>query len=247
MSAAGLVEEVRRRLAAEPRVDVARHAVALSFAEGVLTMEGELADVGAKKLALERAAAVPGVRHIVDRLRVQRARGMSDAEIRDHLCGALLTEPAFKGCTLRAYAGRPRVAAPRETGVARCALEAAVEDGVVTLSGEVPSLTHKRLAGVLAWWVPGTRDVVNGLEVVPPEDDSDDEITDAVRIVLEKDPLVEAGDLRVTTRARSVLLEGEVATPQQREAAEIDAWCVFGVDRVVDRIDVRALPVRASP
>ncbi|HEX5022545.1 MAG TPA: hypothetical protein VFX54_17890 [Candidatus Binatia bacterium] len=29
--------------------------------------------------------------------------------------------------------------------------------------------THKRLAGVLAWWVPGTRDVVDGLEEVPAE------------------------------------------------------------------------------
>lgn len=44
-----------------------------------------------------------------------------------------------------------------------------VKKGIVTLNGEVPSLTHKRLAGVLAWWVPGTRDVVNGLEEVPAE------------------------------------------------------------------------------
>jgi osmotically-inducible protein OsmY len=40
-----------------------------------------------------------------------------------------------------------------------------VKDGVVTLNGEVPSLTHKRLAGVLAWWVPGVKSVVNRVEV----------------------------------------------------------------------------------
>ena len=42
-------------------------------------------------------------------------------------------------------------------------VEFAVEDGIVTLDGEVPSLTHKRLAGVFAWWVPGSRDVINGM------------------------------------------------------------------------------------
>ena len=55
-------------------------------------------------------------------------------------------------------------------------------NGVVTLNGEVPSLSHKRLAGVLAWWVPGTRDVINGLEEVPPEEDNDDELIDAMHV-----------------------------------------------------------------
>jgi hypothetical protein len=38
---------------------------------------------------------------------------------------------------------------------------------------------------VLAW-SPGTRDVTNGLEEVPPREDKDDEITDAVSLILEK-------------------------------------------------------------
>jgi osmotically-inducible protein OsmY len=75
-----------------------------------------------------------------------------------------------------------------------------VTDGVVTLNGDVPSLSHKRLAGALAWWVPGCRDVVNGLEEVPPEEDNDDELTDAVRLVLEKNPFVNATKIRVHSR-----------------------------------------------
>jgi osmotically-inducible protein OsmY len=47
-----------------------------------------------------------------------------------------------------------------------------VKEGVVTLDGEVSSLAHKRLCGVLAWWVPGSRDVVNGLEVRVDEVDN---------------------------------------------------------------------------
>jgi osmotically-inducible protein OsmY len=46
-----------------------------------------------------------------------------------------------------------------------------VDGDVVTLNGQVPSLSHKRLAGVLAWWVPGVRDVVDGLAVEPTQSD----------------------------------------------------------------------------
>ena len=56
--------------------------------------------------------------------------------------------------------------------------------------------------------MPGSRDVVNGLEVVPVQEDSDDEIAEAVKLVLEKDPLVNAYRIRVTVRAAVVTLEG---------------------------------------
>jgi osmotically-inducible protein OsmY len=113
-----------------------------------------------------------------------------------------------------------------------------VTDGVVTLDGLAGSLSHKRLAGVLAWWVPGSRDVVNGLEVVPPMEDNDDEVVDAVRIVLEKDPFVNASRIRVRCRDYVVTLDGEASKPKEREMAEADAWYVFRVNRVVNNITV---------
>ncbi len=231
----GTVEAVRCALGGEPRIDLTRHAIALAFADGVLTMEGEVADVAAKKLALERAAGVEGVRNIVDRLRVRAARAMTDAEIRDHLCDALLDEPVFQRCALCCrHAGHPQWL--REPAGRAGRIEVEVAGSVVTLSGEVPSLAHKRLAGVLAWWVPGSRDVVNGLEVEHPEADSDDEIADAVRIALEKDPLLDAAGIRVGARGSVVTLEGRVPSEPQRQMAEDDAWCVFGVDAVLNRL-----------
>jgi osmotically-inducible protein OsmY len=237
MRSVSILDAVRRHLDAEPRVDVSRHPIALSFTDGVLAMEGELADLGAKKIALERAASVPGVEHIVDRLRVAPARTMGDAEIRDHVRDLLLEEPALQ----------PLARAPPspETGVALRpdivlgTIGISVAHGVVTLDGIVPSLAHKRLAGVLAWWVPGVRDVVNGLEVVPPEEDDDGEISDAVRLALEKDPLVDASQVGVSTHRAVVTLSGVVRCEVERQAAERDAWCVFGVDGVRNEIDVR--------
>jgi osmotically-inducible protein OsmY len=232
-----LLDKVRAALASEPRLDLHRFPIALSYLDGTLTLEDEVADIAAKKLALERAAALPEVSGIVDRLRVRPAQRMGDGEIRDLVRDALLQEPAFADFAIRTRRGA-RVEPVRVPPEARGALEVAVEDGVVTLNGQVPGLDDKRLAGVLAWWVPGSRDVINGIAVEPPEDDSDDLILDAVRLVLEKDPFVDASQIRVGVKKALVRLTGLVPTAAERAMAEFDAWYVFGVDQVDNRIEV---------
>ena len=112
-----------------------------------------------------------------------------------------------------------------------------VEHGVVTLNGSLPSLAAKRLAGVLAWWVPGVRDVVNGITVDPPEDDAPIQVEEAVRVALDKDSLFDASQIRTGVRGRTVRLTGWVQSAAAREAAEWDAWYVFGVDDVINEIE----------
>jgi osmotically-inducible protein OsmY len=225
-----VLNEVRAALRSEPRVDLHRHPMGMDFAAGILTLDGEVANVAAKKLALEGAAAVPSVTGIVDRLRVIPAAHMGDKEIRNHLRDSLVREPALRDCTIRERVKGEAETVREALEPARGAIEVRVEDGVVTLDGDVSSLSRKRLAGVLAWWVPGSRDVINGLGV----------IADAVRIVLERDPFVDAGQTRIGVRNAVVTLTGLVPTDSEREMAEFDAWYVFGVDSVVNRIEVRA-------
>jgi osmotically-inducible protein OsmY len=76
--------------------------------------------------------------------------------------------------------------------------------------------------------------------VTPPEDDTYGELSDAVRTALEKDPFVNAEQIRVYVRNAAVTLRGLVPTQSEREMAEYDAWYVFGVDKVVNEIEVRA-------
>jgi osmotically-inducible protein OsmY len=234
-----LTRAVHVALGGEPRIDLTHHPIQLGMEWGDLVMEGELEDVAAKKLALERAAAVPGVDRIIDKLRVRPARPMTDGEVRQHACNALLGEPALQHIGLRVRDGSEvrelRAAAP---GSRSGTIELRVEDGVVTLDGDVGGLGAKRLAEVLVWWIPGVRDVVNGLGVDPREQDNDSEMTEAVRIALEKDPFVNAGSIHVSTRNSVVTLTGAVASPEQRHMAEMDAWYVWGVDRVVNQLQV---------
>lgn len=233
------LEVTKKALLSEARIDVAHHPIRLTLSDGDLVIEGEVADIAAKKLALERAAAVAEVRGIVDRLRVTPAERMGDGTIRDLVRDALLAEPALDECSLRVSV-KEAWETVRSLDSAAGSVDITVSDGVVTLDGNVPSLGLKRLAGVLAWWVPGSRDVINGLGVTPPEEDNDGEISDAVRLALEKDPLINPSQIRVLTGNSVVTLQGQVPTESEREAAEFDAWYIFGVDKVINQIRVRA-------
>ena len=233
-----LLDEVRAALRSEPRIDLHRMPLHLQLEDGVLTMEGEVANVAAKKLALQRGVALDGVSAIIDRLRVKPAQAMGDGALRDHLCRALLDEPALREASILERR-KGEVETLRESPLdKRGAIEVSVADGVVTLNGQLQGLDEKRLVGLLAWWVPGSRDVINGIAVDPPEEDSPDAIAEAVRLALERDPFVGASQIRVGVRRSVVTLSGIVPTEAEREMAEFDAWYVFAVDQVVNWIEV---------
>lgn len=238
-----VIVQVRAALERELPVDLRHYPLKFDLdADGALIIEGETKNIGAKKLVLELSAAVSGIAGIIDRLRVVPAQRMGDGQIRDHVRDALLEEPVFANCglsvrldTIWQTVREPYIAptAPHPS------IQVSVAEGVVTLDGQVGSLSHKCLAGALAWWVPGTRNVVNGLEVAPAQEEGDAEITEAVRLVLEKDPLVNAINIRVTTKNSVVTLDGVATSESEKEMAEMDAWCGFGVDRVINRLQLK--------
>jgi hypothetical protein len=203
-------------------------------------LEGDVGNIVAKKLALEIAGATPEVRGVVDRLHVAPAEPMGDGAILDALTASLREARELKNCTLRVMKKGETVTLQeiRDDNASGDML-VSVENGVVTLDGWVISLSHKRMAGVLAWWVPGCRDVVDALEVVPPEQDNDDEVSDALSLVLELDPMIPHPDqIRVRTQNYVVTLEGLVSTQAEKERAEQDAWCLFAVDKVINHLAV---------
>jgi osmotically-inducible protein OsmY len=213
-------------------------------ADGALALEGEVSSLAHKKLALLRAAAVPGVARIVDRLRVAPGATLSDREIRARLREMFAQDPDFRGLDLREDTAPSSIATRYEPvagagGEARGRIDIEVEQGVVTLNGYAPTLVRKRLAGAMTWWIAGVRDVINGLVVLPDEEDNPDQIEEAVRVVLDRNQSVHAGQIKVGVRGGVVRLTGLVHSNGERETAERDAWAVFGVDDVLNDIEVR--------
>lgn len=234
-----ILKLVRGALERDRRINLHRFPLRTDFVDQVVVLEGEVEDIAAKKLALEHAGAIEGIRGVVDRLRVAPAERKGDGAIRASLGNFFLEVRELHNCTIRAR--RNGVVEALRQAHAACGIEFEVSDGVVVLEGRVPSLSHLRVAGVLAWWTPGCRDVVNALEVDPPETDGDDEVIEALQLVLEMDPLVRHTDhIRVRCKNFVVTLEGSVASDAERRRAELDAWALFAVDRVENSLEVAA-------
>ena len=234
-----LIARIRAALENHTRINLHHFPIVVRLDGEDLVLTGEVADIAAKKTAIELAAAIAPAARIVDRLRVRPAQLMGDREIRDHVVKVLLEEPVLEHCLLLSRLPKQlashRGGIPEPTG----SIVIEVSDGVVTLNGEVPSLSHKRLAGVLAWWVPGCRDVINDLEEVPQEQDNDAELSDALGLVLEKDPFINATKIRVTAKHGIVTLEGLVPNQTMKQMAERNAWYVLGVKNVVNNIRIK--------
>ena len=207
---------------------------------GVMTVEAEVASLAQKRLALERLAATPGVIGIVDRIRVAPAAAMSDGGIADHLRRRFAEATEFLNLAILERRSEDDVELVRAAEAPEAGqLEFEICDGVVVLNGAAPSLASKRLAGVMTWRTPGVRDVINGMAVEPPEEDAAIQIEEAVKLALETDPFVNAGQIRIGARNGVVRLTGLVKSQGMREAAEADAWYVMGVDDVINEIEVR--------
>ena len=196
-----------------------------------LCLEGEVANIIVKRKARRIAAKLSGMNDIEDRLRLRPGERRSGKALQDAVMGALAQEPAFRDLPVRTES--PGTAGSQWIGVS-------TEDSVVRLDGEVGSLSHRRLAEVITWWVPGCCDVHNHMRVKPAEKDNDDEITDAVRMVLEKDPMLHAETIGVRTRDRVVTLEGLVHSDEQRRMALYDCWYVPGVHDVRDEMQAQS-------
>jgi osmotically-inducible protein OsmY len=133
----------------------------------------------------------------------------------------------------------------------RCSIQTAVEDGVVTLRGDVPDDELKRRAEELTSAVPGVRQVVNHLRVtshasVATDGDrrtigetiDDQALAVRVRLAFSLNSNLDGTNLEVAAFKRAVRLSGTAATVTQRQLAVRLARETAGVTEVEDRIQV---------
>lgn len=218
------VNAIRAFITDRVGIEMHEHPIHVKDGNGIISIEGMVGDISQKKRTILYAMRLEGVGGVVDRLRVKPVKRMGDDEIRAHMYDAIMEEPTL----------------------AQSDIKIEVDSGVMDIEGTVISLSHKRLAGVFGWWIPGTIDVINSLEVAPPEEDTDDEVTDALRIILEKDRLVDASSLSISCKDWVVILDGILGSEAEREAAEDDAWYTWGVNEVINKIRV-ATSARQAP
>ena len=117
----------------------------------------------------------------------------------------------------------------------------AVHDGIVTLTGSVPSYTEKRAAERVAKRVQGVKAVANDIEVRMPwtSERTDADIAQAAVDALKWKTLVPDDRIKVAVSKGWITLEGDVDWQFQRKDAEEAVHHLVGVRGVTNQITVK--------
>ncbi|MBI3301292.1 MAG: BON domain-containing protein [Deltaproteobacteria bacterium] len=120
-------------------------------------------------------------------------------------------------------------------------IDVAVKEGVVTLSGYVPSLTEKWTAEYVVKGVAGVKAVADDLEVRLPgaSERTDSDIARAAVNALEWNTSVPHDRITVTVRDGWITLEGSVDWPYHKTAAEDAVRHLMGVKGVTNALTVQ--------
>ena len=115
------------------------------------------------------------------------------------------------------------------------------ENGVVTLTGHVPTYTQKLAAERAVWRVKGVKAIAQEIEVRIPGDkqQSDDEIAKRAVNTLAWNAAVPRDAVHVKVQKGWVTLTGELNWNYQREAAETAVRKLSGVTGVINNITLK--------
>ncbi|MBD3427088.1 MAG: BON domain-containing protein [Candidatus Omnitrophica bacterium] len=206
-------EEITRQVESELLYDpgVASHLVDVKTYEGVVTLSGSVDNILAKERAGRISETVKGARSVVNEIEV-RPLGRGDMDIRRDIEKALQLDPAADSYEVTVR----------------------VEEGSVTLTGQVDSWAEKSLAGRVAKGVAGVKEVDNVISVVYKKERPDFEIKSDIQQKLEKDIYVASGLIDISVNDGDVTLSGSVGSAFEKTRAVLDSW-VAGVESVNDQ------------
>ncbi|SFR53659.1 Osmotically-inducible protein OsmY, contains BON domain [Marinobacter daqiaonensis] len=199
-----------------------------------IRLEGTVEDIIALRKIMELAKAEAGTARLVEDLHIQTSVDVTDDQLQDKVVETLSGERLFRDVRI----GSGSEGAPASTAPEADWIVVSASGSSVHLEGRVHSLSHRRLAEALTWWIPGTSRIENRIQLEPAEEDSDDELSDAIGLVLERDPSLDASQIQVTVKDKAVVLEGGVTSDVNRTIAARDCWMVPGVHCVENRIQV---------
>lgn len=186
--------------------------IGVSVKDGVATLSG-FVETYAQKRAAERAAmAVGGVRSVAEglKVRVTGTHSRSDTAIAHQSANAL----------------------DWDVEVPRGAIKTRVEDGWVTLEGEVEWQFQREAAVRAIRNLAGVKDVSNLITLRAHSSTAD--VTSRIKAALHRSAEKGAQTVQVETHDGTVTLRGAVQSWGQRRDVERAAWAATGVTRVDD-------------
>lgn len=214
MTDSELQQDVLRELKWEPSINAAH--IGVSAKSGVVTLTGHV-DSYAEKYAAETAAKrVLVVRAVANELDVK----LADTSKRTDENIALDAVSALK----------------KHTQVPDDKIKATVNDGWITLEGEVGWQFEKEAAENAVRYLTGVKGVINAITVKPRVTPSD--IKSKFEQALKRSAELDAQGITMEVEGGKVTLRGKVRSWAERDEAAREAWSAPGVWSVDNQIEV---------
>jgi len=207
-------KDVMAQLNWEPILNASEIGVGVK--EGIVTLSG-IVDTYTKKIVAEKAAKkVSGVKAVALDIQVgvSLAFKKTDSEIAAMVIDALRLH----------------------TAVQEDRIKIKVEDGVVTLEGEVEWEYQRKAAVNAIENLPGVRNVLNYITVKPKVVASD--IEKKINAAFHRSATIDAEKITVETIGSKVILKGTVRSMAEKEDAEDAVWAAPGAMTVENKLYV---------
>jgi osmotically-inducible protein OsmY len=191
--------------------------VGVAVDKSVVTLSGHVRSYAQKLAAIAAAHRVKGVHAIAENIEVRYPyqHQMADDQIAKRALDMLSWDVLVPGD----------------------AVDVLVQDGWVTLSGNVNWFFERSAAEEDVHKLSGVRGVTNKITIEPKIDCAN--VKNKIEAALERHVEVEAKAIRVTVRdGNTVVLEGQVDNLDERRAVENAAWSAAGVASVDDRLTI---------
>jgi len=209
---AELQRDVMNELRWEPTIKAAEIGVGVKG--GVVTLSGHV-DSYVKKWAAGRAAArVSGVRAVAEKIQVSLPGSLKRSD--EEIAGAVANVLEWN------------VLVPHDR------VKVQVQDGLVTLSGEVDWWYQKNAAEEAVRYLMGVVLFNNEITVKPPVKPLD--VKGKIESAFRRNALLDSRRVTVQTRGGRVMLSGSVCNWAERAEAQWTAWAAPGVSEVENNI-----------
>jgi osmotically-inducible protein OsmY len=190
--------------------------IGVAVKEGIVTLTGYVTSYFEKKISERIVKRVANVKAVVDELDV-KLPGSSERSDLD------IAESALLALQLHVLVPRDRV-------------QLIVEDGRVTLDGEVDWHYQRAAAEDALKSMLGVKGILNKIIVKPPVKASD--IRAKIQSAIMRNAQLDANHISIETEGGTVILGGHVQSWAEKEQAEAAAWSAPGITKVENNIGI---------
>jgi osmotically-inducible protein OsmY len=213
---AQLQRDVMNELKWDPSV---KAAIGVEVKDGVVRLSGYV-DSYSKKWAADLAAA-----------RIFGVKAVESEEIQVRLPSSL-KRPDENVARAASNALEWDVSVPHDR------VKVQVQNGLVTLSGEVDWWYQKNAAENAVRHLVGVVSVSNGITIKPESKPLDVDVKDKIESAFQRNAVLDARRITVETRGSKVILRGSVHSRLEKEQVQWAVWAAPGVSEVESHITI---------